>query len=53
MVGDGANDKRFDLNYDDLMPTCNSSVKNSQSDYWWHLQAEKHTLKEFEKDIYY
>jgi len=44
---------RFDLLINDLMPEHCTSVKKEASDYNWYKGQVKHTLKEFEKEVYY
>lgn len=53
LYGEGPNEARFDLLMNDLMPLESTLVHRTTSDYDWHLGEVKHTLKEFEKPIYY
>ena len=48
-----ADEMRFDLLINDLMPPDWSNNKMVTSNYDWLRDSEKHTLKEFEKEIYY
>ena len=51
--GNGANDQRFDLLINDLMPVEDCRNKVITSNYDWRNDSKKHTLKEFEKQVYY
>ena len=44
---------RFDLLINDLMPSNCTTTKRDTSDYNWYKGQIKHTLKEFEKEVYY
>ena len=51
LTGTNCNDMRFDLLINDLMPQdCH---KITTTDYDWKKGSIKHTLKEFEKEIYH
>ena len=51
--GPGANETRFWMTTEQLMPEQCTSFLNPSADYNWWLQSDKQTLKEFEKDVYY
>lgn len=51
--GPGGNEGRFALLIDDLIPYEFPYHRRTGTDYDWNLGQVKHTLKEFEKPIYY
>ena len=48
-----ADEARFVLTINDLMPPESTLVKKNTSDFNWNLGMEKKTLKELEKAVYY
>ena len=53
MYGRGGNEEIFVTKIDELMPYQFPYDRRKGTDYDWDMGQVKHTLKEFEKPIYY